>query len=378
MRSSESESVPDWLVTLGGLSWRLVAFAAAMYVLGVAFLKVEYIVVPVVAALFFTSILYPFASWLRRRGLPPLLATWVVFIAAILVVGGIVAGLVPSISGEFGQLGKELSQGVKHVERWLEGAPFHLSHNQVTSFVNNAKKQFSSNGSRLAHYGLTGAAAVAEGVAAALLTFVLTFFFVKDGDDIAAWFLTLADERRKRDVEAVGSMAWRTLSGYVRGTAANGVVNASLMVIGLLVLRVPLVAPIGLLTFAGGFLPIVGAILSGGVAALVALVARGPVAAVIVVGITLLIHNVEGYLVGPLVLGRAVRLHPVAILLSLAVGTTVGGVIGAFLAVPVVATLLSVNEYYRQKRKRALLTGTGTGSELSSPGATPRMGGAAG
>jgi predicted PurR-regulated permease PerM len=149
-------------------------------------------------------------------------------------------------------------------------------------------------------------------------------------------------------VQAIGTRAWTTLSGYVRGTAINGLVNGILMALGLVLLGVPLVPAIGVLTFFGGFFPIVGAFVSGAVAALVALVAKGPGTALLVVGLTVVIHHVEGYLVGPFVLGRALRLHPVVVLLALAAGGTVAGVLGAFIAVPVTAVTVAIVDELRR------------------------------
>jgi len=351
--TSSETAVPRWLVTAAAYGWRFLVLSGAAYVLALAFGRLQVVIVPIVAALFLSTILGPPAAWLRRHGVPPLAATWLVFLAAIGVVAAVVAGLVPGISNEFHALGSELSKGVKKVERWLETGPFHLSRHQVDSYVTKLRNEIGSNGTKIVHGALSGLSLVLELVAAALLTLVLTFFFVKDSEDIGRWFLGLFDARRADDLRHVGRDAWSALGGYVRGTAINGLVNSVLLTAGLLGLGVPLVAPIAVLTFIGSFLPLVGAIGSGLVAALVALVSKGFVAALVVVGLTVVIHNVEGYLVGPLVLGRAVRLHPVVILLSLTIGTILGGIIGAFLAVPAVAVALAVNEHYRLARRAA-------------------------
>jgi predicted PurR-regulated permease PerM len=350
--SAPAPRFPSWLTTAAGYAWRFLLLAGAAYVIGLAFGKLELIIVPVAAALLLSTVLVPPAAWLRRKGIPALPATWLVFLALILIVGGIVTGIVPGIGGQFNALGKELSKALTQVEHWFEHRPFHLSAHQVQTYVDDIKNELNANKSKLIHGALSGVTLLLQGLAAALLTLVLTFFFVKDGGRITDWFLELFAEERQDDLRAVGREAWGALGGYVRGTAANGTINALLLSAGLLGLGVPLVAPLAVLTFAGGFIPLVGAIITGLLAALVALVAKGFVAAFIVVGLIVVIHNVEGYLVGPLVLGRAVKLHPVAVLLALSVGTIVGGVIGAFLAVPLTAVALAVNEHYRQTRRR--------------------------
>ncbi len=341
--------VPRWISTGAAWSWRLLLIAAALYVLGHAFDKLRVIIMPIVVALFASTILVPPARWLCRHRFPPLLATWVVFLCAIGAVVGMVLGLLPTVEHEFTKLGRELSVGIRQAEHWAETGPLHVSHKQVNGYVGKIGQELKSNGGKIAQGAISGATLVIEVLAGILLTMVITFFFVKDGSRIGQWALGLASEPRAADLRAIGGRAWTTLSAYVRGTAANGLVNAILMTVGLVIIGVPLVLPIALLTFFGGFLPIVGAIAAGGLAILVALVAKGGVAALLVLGLTIVIHHAEGYLVGPLVLGRAVKLHPLAVLLSLSLGGILAGVLGAFLAVPVVAVAASVVAYFREK-----------------------------
>ncbi|HET6810776.1 MAG TPA: AI-2E family transporter [Acidimicrobiales bacterium] len=334
--------VPSWLAVGAAYAWRLLLLAGALYVVGIVLGRFQVILLPVFAALLLTSILVPPARWLRGKGLPALVSTWIVFLAVLGAIAGVVALLIPSVSGDFGRLGHELAQGGHRIERWLQNGPLHVSRSQIDSFVTSIRDQLTKSSGTIARYGLTGASVVLETAAGLLLTLVLTFYFVKDGSQMTAWLSAVLPERWRGRAAAVGRAVWHTMSGYVRGTAVNGLVDASLMASGLYLLRVPLVVPIALLTFVGGFLPLVGAVASGAIAALVALVAKGPVAALVVVGMTVFIHNVEGYLVGPLVLGRAVHLHAVVILLSIAAGTVAAGAVGAFLAVPVVGTAVAV------------------------------------
>jgi predicted PurR-regulated permease PerM len=204
--------------------------------------------------------------------------------------------------------------------------------------------EFSSNAGGIALQGVTIALELVVGL---LLSLVTTFFFVKDGDKLARSALRITDRRRTEELQELGRRVWATLSGYVRGTTINGLINGTLMATALLILGVPLALPIGVLTFFGAYFPIVGSVATGTLAALVALASQGPVAALVVIGITVLIHNLEGYLVGPLVLGRAVHLHPLAVLLALAAGGVIAGIVGAFLAVPVTAVAVTTIQYYR-------------------------------
>lgn len=343
-------SIPRWLAVAAGVGWRLLVVAAGLFVLGEAFNRLRELVVPIVIALFASTVLAPPAYWLRHQGWPPLLATWSVFLVGLAAVGAIVFGLIPSVQHDFSTLGTELNHGVTRIQNWLVTGPLHLSRHQVSSYIKQAEHAITSNQTGLLKGALSGVTVVTQVAAGVLLSIILTFFFVKDGDKMASWFLSLFREQRARDLQGLGSAVWRVLTSYIRGTALNGAINAAVLSIVLVALGVPLVVPIALLTFVGGFIPLAGAIVSGVLAALVALVSRGVIAAVVVVGATVLIHNLEGYLVGPQVLGRAVRLHPVAIILLLGLGTILGGIIGTFLAVPVAAVIIAVVHHYRQAR----------------------------
>ena len=342
--------VPRWLATAAALAWRLLVVAAGVFVLGEAFSRLQEIVVPVVVAIFASTVLAPPAYWLRRHGWPPLLATWGVFLFGLVVIGAIIFGLIPSVQSEFSALGKELSDGVNHVQHWLITGPLHLSNHQVSSYVKQAGNALTKNESGLLKGALSGVTVVFQVVAGVLLAMILTFFFVKDGNRMGDWFTGLFSDRRARDLRGLGDAMWRVLTQYIRGTAANGAINGAVMAVVLLVLGVPLVVPLALLTFVGGFIPLAGAIVSGLLAALVALVSQGFIAALVVIGATILIHNLEGYIVGPQVLGHAVRLHPVAIILLLSLGTILGGIVGTFLVVPVAAVTIAVVHYYRRAK----------------------------
>ena len=183
-----------------------------------------------------------------------------------------------------------------------------------------------------------------------------TFFFVKDGEQLARSTMQLFGRRRAAELPELGTLLWRTLTGYVRGTTINGLVNGAVIGVGLYLLGVPLSLPLAVLTFFGAYFPIVGSFVSGAVAALVALAANGPVSALAVVGLTVLIHNLEGYLIGPLVLGRSVELHPLAVLLVIAVGGVIAGIVGAFLAVPITALVTTTVRFFRRMDPQVTVT----------------------
>jgi putative heme transporter len=349
----KESAAPGWLDSAAAVSWRTLVVAAAAFLVVSVLSRLAVVVLPVIGALFMSVILVPPARWLRRHGWPPLLATWAVFLfagTAFSLMGG---WLVPAVGQQFGPLRQNLGSGLDVIRQWLINGPLHLSGAQVQGYFDDLRTHLVSgaaggaSGPDIVRGAVSGVRAAAEMTAGLVLTVVLAFFFVKDGQVIGAWLVGRLAPQRAGRLTAVSNRAWRVLTGYVRGSAVNGLVNGALMALGLLVLRVPLVAPIATLTFLGGFFPIVGALIAGVVAALVGLVSSGPRTAVLVVGLTVLIHHVEGYVVGPVVLGRAVRLHKVAVLLALAVGGTLAGAVGAFLAVPTIAIIGAVIDELR-------------------------------
>ena len=381
--------VPAWLETATALAWRILVVAAALLVLVMALSRLTVVVVPLIGALFVSAILVPPARWLRRHGWPPLLATWAAFLAAAAIVAGVGAWLVPRVADQWDPLRQSLAQNVDDTRDWLITGPLHLSRSQVDRYATEARDLITGTssakdgktggdssttasviGGRLLRGAASGFRFLVHFLAALILTLVISFFFVKDGSAMSDWFLDQLPPSSAATLRAIGTRSWATLTGYVRGTAVNGAVNATLMSIGLLLLHVPLVPVIAVLTFFGGFFPIVGAFASGAVAAAVALVAKGPGTALLVVGLTIVVHHVEGYLVGPIVLGRAVRLHTIVVLLALAAGGEIAGVLGAFVAVPLTAVTVGIVDELRHG-ETARASGAAAVAAATAPAATP-------
>ena len=363
MADRPSPEVPGWLNKGAALGWRLLVVAAALYGLSLVLSRLRLVVMPLLFALFLTAILSPAASYLRRRGIPSLLATLAVFLLALAVVVSIGFWLVPRVANQFNDVGKQASQGFKDVQHWLTHAPFRLKQKDIDRYINEAKHQLSTRQGQIVQGALTGVGLLIEVLTTTLLTFVIAFFFVKDGEKIGAWMVSLAPPERGEEVREIGRRSWEALGAYIRGTAINGVVNGTVMGLTLVVLGVPLALPLAFLTFVGAFIPLVGAIITGVLAALIALVAKGGVAALVVLGATILVHNLEGYIVGPFVLGRAVHLHPIAVLLALTTGTIVAGILGAILAVPTLSIILVVIGYYRSKDAAVVAAAEGADGE---------------
>ncbi len=347
-RAKEGAGPNTSLLSLAaGYSWRFLLIVAAGWVILQLLVKLRLVVLPVIAALFVTALLGPLAQRLRDKGWRPLLATWTVMLAAILLFAGLIAVIAPSVANELDDVGTSARQGLDDVLDYLAQSPLELSKADIQRFLDAAGEQVAANRDKIAAGALSGAAKAVEFLTELFLTVVLVFFFVKDGPGMFRWFESQFPRRNRRHVRAVGERAWGAIGGYLRGTAVVALVDAVLIGLTLLLVGVPLVIPLAVLTFFAAFFPLIGAVAAGVVAALVALVTGGPVDAAIVGAAILVIQQVEGDVLQPLVMGKAVSLHPVVILLALTAGAIIAGVVGAFLAVPVTAVAASIGNYIK-------------------------------
>jgi putative heme transporter len=309
--------------------------AAGVVVLARLTAYLSVVVLPILLALLLATLLAPPADALCRRGVPSALAAIVVIIGAAALLTGIVLLIVPAVVSHLGEVGDTAKKGLDHAANWLVSGPFDLKQSDVDDAVSDALKQVQSNLGEISSGLLTGVSVVAGLATGALLTIVLVFFFVHDGRRLWSWTVQLLPSARREGVDEIGRRVWTTTSGYVRGVAAIAVIDSVLIGLALAIIGVPLVIPLAALVFLGAFVPIVGATISATVAALVALVSGGVVPAVLVVVAIIVIQQVEGNLLYPVIVGRAVSLHPLAILLVLAVGSVVAGLAGAVLSVPI-------------------------------------------
>jgi len=331
-------TVPPWLRTGSNLVARSLVVAAGLLLIGFLFLELRIVTVPAFVALLVATVIAPPAAALRRRGWRPALATWAVLGPGLLGVVAAVALLVPVLADQFADVGDRVDEGIADIEERLADAGYENIdlRRSVEEAVDGAVAEGVSD------EVVSGVTLVGELLAGILLAVVMAFFFVKDSDKITAWVMGHVRPDKRRVTRRAGGAAWRTISGYVRGTALVGVVDAVVIGIGLAVIGVPLVLPLAVLTFAGAFIPLIGATVAGAVAALVALVTGGPTDALLVVGVTVLVQQIEGDVVAPLVMGRALKLHPLVILVAVTAGAVVAGILGAFLAVPVTAVVVAV------------------------------------
>lgn len=332
--------------------WTLVIAAtvlAALWLLA----RLRLVVLPVLLALVLATILAPPATWLKRRGLPDGLAALAALLAGLLLIAGALTLLAPSVAKGFDDLDLGISGGLQEVQRWLTDGPLQLSDARVTEALERLQDQLRDNASALTQGAVAGALLVAEVIATVLIAVVLTFFFVKDGPQIWRWLSELAPEAHRSTIDRAGRASWKALGGFLRGQSMVALFDATFIALALLLIGVPLVLPLALLTFAGAYVPVVGATVAGVAAGLVALVTVGPIAMLLVGAAVIVVQQVEGNLLQPYVVGRTVRVHPVAILLALTAGGVIGGILGIIVAAPVAAVVAAVLRVVRGRDDQA-------------------------
>jgi putative heme transporter len=363
--------VPPALARLAAWSWRLLVVVLAAGLVLYLLILLRVVVLPVIVALFLATLLVPMVRWLEARGWRHLPAVLTVFLGALLALAAIIAGFVPLIGNELPALRERAGQGIQEIEDFIASRPFGLDEQDLNRFIEQARQQLSENSSGITRSAVRGATLVGEVITGLILTLFLTFFFVKDSERFTRWILDFIGDPRAGHVRELGRRSATAVSSYLRGQATVGLIDGVFIGIGLAIVGVPLVVPLAVLTFIAAFLPLVGAFAAGAVAALVALVTEGLTAALIVVGITVLVQQVEGHVLAPLLLGRAVALHPVVIILALAAGAILGGIIGAFLAVPIAAVVTAVGTYLRGRPVGGPAEPGASEPETSARGAVP-------
>jgi predicted PurR-regulated permease PerM len=335
----DSIPVPRWLGTGAAWAWRLLLIGAALYVAARVAAVLYIVVVPCAAALLLTALLEPAAGRLRRMGMPSLAATWCTLLAAAVVLTGVGLLVSDRVSADYPELVSETRHTTQQVESWLAGPPFHMNSRRLQSFLNELPHFISQHKSLVEGTVLTGGKIAAEVGAGFVLMLFVTFFLLKDGGRIWAWLIKELSERAAGKADRAGRAAWHTVVAYMRGTVAVAAIHSVVIGLALWIMGVPLVVPLAVLIFLAAFVPMVGLLIAGALAIVVTLAAKGWVDAVILLGILIIEDQLEGHLLQPQVVGRAVRLHPLAIILALAVGSVVAGIPGAVVAVPVVAVI---------------------------------------
>lgn len=348
-RSERTAAIGSGVATLAQWSLRLILIAAGAYVLGILIGQLWVIVLPVFLALILATVLWPPAAFLRRKGWPPALAALTVVVGSFAVLTGVIALITPPVVSQVEEIALAASGGLERIQEWVTGPPLNLSEQQISTATQSLTDRLQASASSIASGVITGVTAVTTAVVGLFIVLFLVFFFMKDGPRFLPWLRRTAGERAGRHLDAVSRRCWRSLGGFIRTQAAVGFIDAVLIGVGLLILGVPLALPLAVLTFLGGFIPIVGAFIAGSLAVLVALVTQGLTQALIVLALIVVVQQVEGNVLSPILQGKSLRLHAAVVLLAVTAGGTLFGITGAFLAVPVVATAAEVLRYLGER-----------------------------
>ncbi|WP_170324003.1 AI-2E family transporter [Cryptosporangium phraense] len=362
-----NESVPVALRVGAAWAWRLVIVAVVLYGLFWMISLLRVVVIPIVVALLLAALLEPAAGWLRKRGAPRALAAATILVFGLLLVFGTLALVVQAFINGLADLTDQVSQALNEGRDWLLSGPLHVSQDQIDQYVNKAQTWLSDNQSSLTSGALSTATTLGEVVTGFFLVLFSTFFFLKDGSQIWRFLTRLLPRPARPAVRQAGHYAWHTLTSYVRATVFVAFVDAVGIGIGLAVLKVPLTLPLAALVFLGAFIPVIGATLSGAVAVAVALVTQGPISALIILAVVIAVQQLEGHVLQPLIMGRAVALHPLSVILAIAIGITVAGIVGGLVAVPLLAVTNTAVRYLVLRPDG----GPAPGGEDAPPGTVP-------
>ncbi|ONI83038.1 AI-2E family transporter [Actinosynnema sp. ALI-1.44] len=339
--SQQPNNVPRLLRVTAAISWRVVVVAAALYVLGHVVGFLAPVVVPLAIALLLSALLTPAVSFLNRHRVPRGFSVALVIVGGLAVFGGLMTFVVSTFVSGLPALRTQLSRSVETISNWLTNGPLHLRDDQIRKFFDNLVTAVAGSQSDLTTGALNTALTIGEVLGQVLLVIFSLIFLLYDGPGIWGFLLRGVPSDHRTRIDVAGRRGLAALVSYVRATIAVATVDAVGIGIGMLILEVPLAFPLAALVFLGAFVPIIGAVVAGGAAVLIALVANGPVTALILLAVVIAVQQLEGHVLQPLLLGRAVRLHPLAVVLVISAGVVTAGITGALLAVPLLAVLNS-------------------------------------
>lgn len=336
---SHADSVHP-LVRVGAeWTWRLLVLFAGLLAIGYIVQELATVMIPLAIALLGAAMLAPMVNWMQRQGVPRSAAVVVAIVGSISVLAGILTFVVEQFIEGLPELVSQFSTSIEQVQNWLTDGPLHFSEDQIRSGGDSLRQALESNQDSLTSGALTTAAVIGEILTGSLLALFILIFFLYGGEQIWEFVTRIVPTDSRRRVRVAGRQGFGSLVGFVRATVAVAAVDAIGIGAGLAILGVPLALPLASLVFIGAFVPIIGAFVAGFVAVFIALVTKGLLTALITFGIIVAVMQLEGHVLQPLLLGRAVRVHPLAVVLAITAGLVVAGIAGALFAVPLVAFL---------------------------------------
>ena len=349
--TTPGEAVPWSLRVAAETVWRLLVVSAGVYVLFRVVQTLHIVAFAFIAALLISALLQPTVARLQRFGLPRALAAAVTFVGGLIGIGLVGWFVGWQVSTNLGEVTSKVQSGIAQIHGWLTHGPFHLTDTQINQFVKQLQNAVGTNSDQITSFGFSTVGIVIEILTGVFLAAFCTFFLIYDGARIWGWLLKLFPPTARIAMAGAGPRAWSTLTAYVRGTVLVAFIDSVSIGIGIFLLGVPLALPVSVLIFLGAFVPLVGALVTGTIAVLIALVTKSVFTAAMVLVVLLAVQQIEGHLLQPLILGRAVRVHPIAVVLSVTVGSILGGIGGAIVAVPLVAVTNTTVGYLKARQR---------------------------
>ncbi|MFD1660964.1 AI-2E family transporter [Streptomyces caeni] len=341
------EAVPWGVRVAAEAGWRVLVLAGTVWVLMRVISAVQLVVLAFAAALLITALLQPTVAWLKRHGVPRGPATALTAVLGFVIMGLIGWFVTWQVMENIDSLSNQIQDGIDELRKWLLNSPFHVTDKQINEIAKNLREAIGANTDQITSTGLEGVTVIVEALTGILLTMFSTLFLLYDGRRIWEWTLKLVPAAARPGVAGAGPRAWRTLTAYVRGTVIVALIDAIFIGLGIYFLDVPMAVPLAVFIFLFSFIPLVGAVASGALAVVVALVTQGVFTAIMTLAVVLAVQQIEGHILQPFILGRAVRVHPLAVVLSVTAGGMIAGIGGAVVAVPLVAVTNTVVGYLR-------------------------------
>lgn len=339
-RHRRDEDSVTWPVRVAAAwSWRVLLIVIVAYLLFRAFMRVELVAFSFVIALFFTAVLHPLELYLRRLPGPRSLPAALALLVGVLCFAGIGYFVSWQIQNHSSELADQLTNFVSKTRNWLHDGPLHIKSGDLDKISQNITNAIKDHQGQLVSSAIQTVRTVVEVIGALLLILLSTFFLLRDGEQVWKWVVRLFPRRAHSRVDLAGRAGWGSLGGYIRGQVIIALFHGVSVTVLLLILRVPLAAALGVLIFLGSFIPLIGLTVAGTLCVAVALLEHGLTAGIVVAVAIIVLFQLEAHLLQPLIMSRSVDLHPLAIALSVVTGTLLAGIVGALLAVPLVAFL---------------------------------------
>lgn len=349
------EAVDDKALVMGrdaraitSLSWRFIVIVAALGVAGGLLYFIWVGLLPVILALLLSSVLAPVAAKLRSWKFPPALAAISTLLGLLLIIVGVFTAMGPVVSRQGSQLWTQAEQGVDELLKLIEDLPFNIDAAQIDQMIQEATSFLQGQISSIASGVISGASAATSVLVTVFVMFIISFFILKDGDNFLPWMRKYTGASIGWHVTELFTRIWKTLAGFIQAQAAVAFVDSLFIGLGLWALGVPLAFVLAVITFFASFIPIIGAVAAGALAVVIALVSNGFTNALLVLALILIVQQVEGNILQPILQSKAMGLHAAIVLLSVTIGSTLAGIVGAFLAVPVAATIAVLFRYHAE------------------------------